>query len=433
MVMRQLLYLAAVVAGSAGEVTISLANLESFSLDATNAVTSSDDLFRRSCPEEFSPELPYTPEILISSSTGFSDPQDGHGMVFPSSGSFIRGAIEAWAQHQHLTLRPDEIWFEVLVQLNFYMTAHAEELRHLFVSHEGKEKILVPGFSWRDVVAEFGSAIQERVKTEWLLEWILPGFSTSTPEDDITATVLMMGLTQKYFDFEGMIICGIPSVTLLGSRADWVRLLSKLDRLKDWGAEPAAYAGNLRPIFERFVRSWDEPESDEVRMFWRQIVRAHRTVSCGGGASGWMVDGWITGFVHWKKEGGLRVREDVWFDDDEEEYEVQEVIPDPRSLTLDDITYVPESLDEIPVSYAKAPLKLAEYPAPGETTEAYLLAGNVGIRKTVGDGGDVMATPLSGWCLYAPVRWNLTMGMWTGDGMELEGVAEGFEMCLGGS
>jgi hypothetical protein len=42
----------------------------------------------------------------------------------------------------------------------------------------------------------------------------MPNFSTTQPTDHLTATVLMMGLMQAYFNYEGRIICGLPSVTL---------------------------------------------------------------------------------------------------------------------------------------------------------------------------------------------------------------------------
>ena len=141
--------------------------------------TSADDLFRRSCPEEVAYSVPYTPSLLASS---FEDVSH----VYPSSGGFIRGAVEAWAQHQHLILRPDEVWFEVLSQMNLYMSANSEKLRDKFVEFDGREKIVVEGDSWEDMITSFGEEMNNRVKTKWLKDWILPNFSTSTPQDDVT-------------------------------------------------------------------------------------------------------------------------------------------------------------------------------------------------------------------------------------------------------
>ncbi|KAI5465003.1 hypothetical protein BGZ63DRAFT_350404 [Mariannaea sp. PMI_226] len=409
-----LLALVAFVSLGAADITIQIEKVKPLALDTTGVATSPDDLFRRSCPEEFDERNGYTPKIIVSSYDDVTFPK---GEIFPSSDGLIRGAIEAWAKHQHLVLRPDEVWFEILAQLNFYMTVHAEDVRNLFVNHKGKEEIHVEAFTWRDVVASFGAEIQKRVKTKWLLGWIMPGFSTSTDNDEMTATVLMMGLMQYYFEFSGSVTCGIPSVTLLGQKKDWEKLLGKLEHLKDWGKEPTQYAKNLRPILKRFVQTWDEPNSPEVKKFWSQIVRANKVFSCGRGPSEYDVSGWITGFLHWRRAGTLRI---------EKPEEIQE---SPNTVTLDGVIYVPEPLEDIRVGYAKAPLKMVDFPEKGDNTSAYLLAGNVGVLRKKDRKGRITAQPTSSWSMLAPVDFKVKQGSYFGSWDELKGIADGLGTC----
>jgi hypothetical protein len=434
-------------------ITVQVSNVEPLPLRNEGIATSAEDLFRRSCPEEVASENPYVPHLLASS---FGDEAFSKGHVFPSSDGLVRGAIEAWAQHQHLVLRPDEVWFEVLAQMNVYMSRHAESLRGLFVEHAAKETIVVEGFGWEDVVGAFGGEIQKRVKTGWLLNWIMPGFSTSTEKDEVTATVLMMGLMQHFFEYEGMVVCGIPSVTLLGEREDWVKLMEKLDYLKEFGDEPAQFADKLRPIMKRFVQTWDEPKNEEVKVFWEQIVRASKQWSCGEGANEWRVSGWITGFLHWDRDGRVRGVDDYYDDDGDDEEEEEEekkevedkgveeeeveekkleeiqmgVVSNDWTVTIDGVGYIPESLDSITIGYAKAPLKMANYPHPGVDTQAYLLAGNVGVERH-DTGGKITVQPVSGWFIYAPVDTNHTVGPWMGNMGELMDIAVGIESCKG--
>lgn len=402
-----LLSLVSSIAASVASVTVQVSDVKYIPLNVDRAATSADDLFRRSCPEEitdnnsWNPPLPYKPDLLLSS---FPTGSSSDASVFASSGSLVRGAVEAWAQHQHLVLRPEEIWFEILAQLNMYMAAHADDLGHLFVSHDDKERVVVGGYNWEDIIASFGGEVQKRVKTDWLLDWVMPGFSTSTKNDEITATVLMMGLMQYYFDFEGIIVCGIPSVTLLGERTDWAKLLSKLDHLKDFGKQPALFAENLRPILSRFVRTWDDPESEGVKAFWDQIVRANKHWSCGEGAVEWSISGWITGFSHFTRNGRPRIAGERV-----------------GSVELDGVVYVSEALEDIGAGYAKVPFFMRN--SQGDTM-SYLLAGNVGVERKDTDGR-VTARPLSGWFLYGPVDVNVTVGPQFGSRDELEGVAEG--------
>ncbi|KAM0262999.1 hypothetical protein ACHAQJ_001377 [Trichoderma viride] len=416
---------------AAASITVPVdSDVDPLPLSTAGAVTSASELLRQSCPEEFPPRTPYSPELLMSSFADFGTDDDGvfpNGTVFPSSDSLVRGAIEAWGQHQSLILRPDEIWFEILAQLNFYMTAHAEDIRHLFVDFDGKEEIKVWRLSWHDVIAAFAGEIQQRVKTDWLLDWIMPGFSTTDDNDGLTATVLMMGLMQHYFEFSGGIICGLPEVTLLGERDDWVKLLGKLDRLKEWGEEPADYAERLRPILKRFVDTWDDPECDETKDFWKNIVRSQRLFSCGAGPPDYSISGWITGFLHWNVEGTLRVSREA-----EKEYQ-----PSDGDLVLDGIPYFPVALKDVPVGYAKAPLKMMDYPSQGADTMAYLLAGNVGVTRLAVASSDgpghedwkVTAQPKSAWFLYGPVNATVKVGPGYGSGDELLKAAAGLGMC----
>jgi hypothetical protein len=404
-----------------GQVTVSLSNVPPIALKTDQAVTSATELFEQSCPEEVAETLSYTPEVLMSSFADFGEDDSNifpEGSVYPSSDSIVRGAVEAWAQHQNLVLRPDEVWFEILAQLNFYMTAHAEDIRHMFVTHEGKEEIQVWDFSWRTVIARFGEEIQQRVLTDWLLQWIMPGFSTSTENDGMTATVLMMGLMQHYFEFSGGIICGIPKVTLLGVREDWARLVEKLGHLADWGDEPAQYAKNLAPILEMFVMTWDEPNSKEVVNFWKQIVRTKKKFTCGAGPTEYDVSGWITGFLHWREDGSVRV------------WDAGNLEPSEYTTTVGNATYAAQALDELPTGYAKVPLKMLDYPVPGKSTQAFLLAGNIGVQRSApSEGGWVTAQPMSSWFMYAPVDANATTPRMYGSSLELQSLAEGVRSC----
>ncbi|KAK0386004.1 hypothetical protein NLU13_5841 [Sarocladium strictum] len=405
----------------AGQVTVSLSHVPAIALKTDRAVTSATELFRQSCPEEVAKSLGYNPEVLMSSYADFGEDDSNvfpEGSVFPSSDSIVRGAVEAWAQHQNLVLRPDEIWFEILAQLNFYMTAHSEEVRHLFVTHEGKEEIQVWDFTWKDVIARFGDEIQQRVLTDWLLEWIMPGFTTSTTNDGMTATVLMMGLMQHYFSFSGGITCGIPKVTLLGVKEDWVRLAEKLDHLADWGDEPAQYAKNLAPILEMFVRTWEKSKSKSVTDFWKQIVRTHKQFSCGAGPTEYDISGWITGFLHWREDGSVRV------------WDAANIQPSEYTTTVGNVTYAPQALNDLPTGYAKAPLKMLDYPAPGESTQAFLLAGNIGVQRSVAsEGGWATAKPMSSWFMYAPVDANATTPRTYGSAIELQDLTEDARTC----
>ncbi|KAJ7784925.1 hypothetical protein DFH07DRAFT_763537 [Mycena maculata] len=52
---------------------------------------------------------------------------------------------------------------------------------------------------------------------------------------------------------------GLPRVTLEGERVDWVDLLGRIEKLKEYGVQTTAWYHLLRPVLVRFVVAFDEP------------------------------------------------------------------------------------------------------------------------------------------------------------------------------
>lgn len=231
----------------------------------------------------------------------------GHGSakldrpVVPSTNGFVRSLIKAYGQHHHLTLRPDDIWFAILTQFSLYVNAHSEELRGKFVAHAGREELRIEyspfsrhDFDFALFARDMARLLGTVVVDDELRRWVTPAFSTTTANDEVVASVVMMGTLQKYFEFTCGIICGFPSVTLLGEKADYDALLQKVDKLDEYGEEPRHFAAMLRPVLRRFVRSFEDPTADDVRQFWRTAFDVDDML-CG---VTWYT-GWITAFCYW--------------------------------------------------------------------------------------------------------------------------------------
>ncbi|OAG01023.1 uncharacterized protein CC84DRAFT_1168214 [Paraphaeosphaeria sporulosa] len=224
--------------------------------------------------------------------------------IASSTNGLVWAAYYAYSDHHNLTLRPEDIWFAIISQLSFYINAHAEELRYLFVTHEERKELIVHTegsintIDFARIAKEVANMIQENVERADLQEWIMPSFSTTTESDRAVASVLFMGAMQKYFSYGACLSCGIPSVTLLGKREDWENILQRLDTLPEFGAEPAAFADGLRPVLQGFIATFDGERTPETLDFWGRI--AHRTF---GGSGPTYLSGWITAFCFWDADG----------------------------------------------------------------------------------------------------------------------------------
>ena len=174
-------------------------------------------LLQGSCPES----ALRNKEIFQASFSESSLPQTAIRLQASASG-FVGAAVEAYNNHHHLVLRPDDLWITILSQLNLYVNAHADELRHMFVKFEGKKELGVNMVGSRYTVdlprmlEKVGNLMQKNVLDPGLREWIVPDFSTTTTNDRIVSSVMMMAYLKSFVEYHSRLLCGLPAVTLLG-------------------------------------------------------------------------------------------------------------------------------------------------------------------------------------------------------------------------
>ena len=329
-----------------------------------NEATSASDLFSGVSRKDSNRS-----KRIIQSS--FSNASLASSSISASKNGLVYTLYNAWSGHHHLTLRPEDIWFAILSQLNFYINAHAEELRSFFVAHEGQKKLETIDYGTIDTV-DFGPIaekmthlIQKNVLDPELRTWIFPNFSTTTMSDRVVASILMMGTLQKYFTYKMSLICGIPSVTLLGERADWEVLLKKLDKIPQLGAEPAQFAKLLEPVLKRFVQSFDKPESPDIIDFWNRV--AHQT----SGSGPFYLSGWVTAFCFWDEDGkslyGTPQEPVTW----------KAFAGRNAGCELDGMLFHRVDTDKIPSGFASVPVTVNDN---GRVYSTKMLAGSVGIQ-----------------------------------------------------
>ncbi|KAJ7285314.1 hypothetical protein C8J57DRAFT_1671875 [Mycena rebaudengoi] len=143
------------------------------------------------------------------------------------------------------------------------------------------------------------SLIEKNVLDPALREWVLPNFSTTTVNDTTVSAILMMATLKQYFPYNCMTGCGLPRVTLEGERSDWVNILQRLEKLKEYGIETIAWYHLSRPVISRFVSAFDFPQSPENVDFWQRVAK-HEP---GGSGRPSFYSGWITAFCVFNEKG----------------------------------------------------------------------------------------------------------------------------------
>jgi len=147
--------------------------------------------------------------------------------IIPYGNGLVNGVIRAFQQDLHLVLRLDDIWLSILTQFSMFVNGNSEHLRSQFVAHQGKKELIIDAGPQRIEDVDMGKLAQsmtqlihENVVDPQLRELIMPNFSTTTDDDESVAAIAMMGTLQRYFDYNFLVGCGFPSVTLQGEKSD---------------------------------------------------------------------------------------------------------------------------------------------------------------------------------------------------------------------
>ena len=217
----------------------------------------------------------------------------------------------------------------------------------------------------------------------------------------MVGSILFMGAMQKYFTFVCELACGIPTITLLGEKADYEKILKKMDKLEEYGDEPAQFGRLLKPVLRRFIYSFDHPTSQDTIDFWQQIFSIHRNFS---GPT--VYSGWITAFCFWKEDG--KCLYDRRRESKTQLYGVEyHKVSYSNRPTFRAPNANPEQLNskDIPNGWSKVPVTVDDN---GQEIKTEMIAGSIGINcsrsgKPLENGELGLDTmqPQTGWWMFA--------------------------------
>ena len=224
---------------------------------------------------------------------------------------FFKGMIDAFADHRPVVLTPDAIWLLICQGFAHYVNDNPEELRNLFVDHEGKialvvqsgKELLTGDADWQGIVNDFADQIRSNTKGD-IADLMSEPFSTTGVNEHMVSQIVLMETVKSYFDYIVMYMsCGIPSVTLKGTPDDWQSILDRTRKLRAYGID--WWVDDLEPILEEFVKASKGKPNVE---FWRSIVKKYRPgdvrgLNCGMDMGATRFDGWFLKFLPYDEKG----------------------------------------------------------------------------------------------------------------------------------
>ena len=153
---------------------------------------------------------------------------------------------------------------------------------------------------WSSIFKEFRSKIEATMTEEGKAMISDKKFSTTSEIiDDVSFIALMDGMA-NYFAYRVLIVCGIPSITLLSKREDWIELKNRAesalqlfssDDLKgevslSWWKFP------LLAVLYKLIKCYDDPKSAKNMDWMARIYKYNREAYSGD----IFVSGWVNVF-----------------------------------------------------------------------------------------------------------------------------------------
>ena len=226
-------------------------------------------------------------------------------MAYMGVDNLYKCMVMAYADHRPLVLSPDMVWLIISQGFAGYVNAHSEEMRDQLVYHEGKmdiqvlsaKDVLSPGADWEKLLKDFSASIAQHTKGD-VADLMVADFSTTGSTERVASQITLMETVKSYFTFwDFAVACGIPSITLKGTPADWEKVLEKARRLSKYkGLE--TWSKDLERVLAEFVKA-SEGEPDQK--FWQDMIKKNRVkhLTKGGGCGpdvSTKLDGWFLTF-----------------------------------------------------------------------------------------------------------------------------------------
>ncbi|CAF4548926.1 unnamed protein product, partial [Rotaria sp. Silwood2] len=60
-----------------------------------------------------------------------------------SQNAVLQAFLLAYNQHEDIILSPDDLWLLITIHFSKYVNSKSEQLRHIFVDHQDKKKLVV--------------------------------------------------------------------------------------------------------------------------------------------------------------------------------------------------------------------------------------------------------------------------------------------------
>jgi len=229
-------------------------------------------------------------EVKLSREIQFFPDELKDETVVPAWGNnFVATIHTAFDEHRPLSLTPDVIWLVIAQGVSIHINENFEELKPQIFKLDKPKKLQVRNddlnegaVHWGDLLHAFSDSTTKYVNDDYY-SFFVPEFSTTTNIHMTSYEVTMLEGFSQAFEYFGDTGCGIPYITLQGTREDWQAIYDRLDKIEELGL--VVWADELRKVIQQFINVFD----DNIDLdFWQDIYKDHVEYMASS-VSGWFI------------------------------------------------------------------------------------------------------------------------------------------------
>lgn len=291
--------------------------------------------------------------------------------LVPISGNGLINTINlCYGQHRPLVLSPDIIWMTIAQGVSTHINKNFVNLeRNLFKRNKPKilkvrnDSLEYGEKHWRDLITALADSTKKYTQDD-MFSFMVPRFSTTSSEIHIAYQANVLYTYKKAFTYVGEGGCGIPYITVTGTKDDWITIKKSLPKLNELGL--SYWSEELHLIIDKFISLYDN-EIDVY--FWKNIYKEYSDYG------EYSISGWIIKFFPYMEVLGSGV-----YDEELQMMKLNHEFVKNEFLEGDKYLYSTLNIDDFPNYKSETTLIWLNY-LKNEKNKVLLYSGIMGAKQ----------------------------------------------------
>lgn len=298
-------------------------------------------------------------------------PDSSSTKLVPLSGNgLIQTIYLCYAKHYPLVLSPDAIWMTIAQGVSTHINVEFKTLKSKLFTNEKPKVIEVRNDSldfgakyWQQLIGSLSDSTRKYTQKD-MYDFLVPTFSTTTSTIHTAFESNLLYAFKEAFTYVGMSGCGIPYITLTGTKQDWIEIKERLIQLDKIGL--GYWRKELEPVMDEFIAVYENKRNE---LFWKNIIKEYSDYG------EFAISGWIIKFFPYKEVYRNGVE-----DPESGNYRLERVYEKNEFLEGDKYLYCNLSTGSFPTYKSEAKIIYKNY-FRNETTNMYLYSGIMAAKQ----------------------------------------------------